>query len=114
MSFDRLFGQRRHASRNLAVNWNIGDPNFHGRRDQSPCFSGVSIEETLTLQRGDVLHNRSLARASEMTLDCPRAWRHSFFPLFALYEIENISLTVRKHSLSWIKRNPAQVQMNSC
>src|SRR4030095_729575 len=87
VTFDSLFGQRRHARRDLPVNWNIGDSDFHGWGNPRPGPTRVAVKKTLALQRRDVLHHRSLTGESEMTLDFARARRNPLFSLLALDKV---------------------------
>src|SRR6266513_878517 len=98
MPFDALLSQCRHSSRNLTVNWNVGNPNLHSRRDQRSSFARVPVEKTFSLQSRDVLHHRCLAGEPEMTLDFASARRNAFFPLLALNKIKHAPLSVGKHA----------------
>ena len=100
MTFDVLLGHCGHAGRNLSVDWHVVDPDFLDRRDQCPCFAGMTLEKSFFLERADVLHDRSLAREMKMTLDLARARSESALALFALDKIENFSLPLRQHELS--------------
>src|SRR2546430_13319750 len=95
MSFDVFFSDSRHAGRNLSVNRHVVDPLFLNGRNQRARFAGVTLEKSLFLQRGDVLHCRCLARKTKMTLDFACARSQSAVALFALDEIENFSLSIR-------------------
>jgi hypothetical protein len=94
---DALLSQSLHSSRNLTVNWNVGNPNLHGWRNQRSRFARVPVEKTFSLQRHNVLHHRCLAGEPEMILDFARARRNAFFPLLALNEIKHASLPVGEH-----------------
>src|SRR5215471_11184447 len=98
MPFNALLSQCRHSSRNLTVNWNVGNPNLHGWRDQRSSFARVSVKKPFSLQRRDVLHHRCLAGEPEMVLDLARTRRNAFFALLALNKIKNASLPVRQHA----------------
>ena len=93
--FDVLFGHRRHAGGDLSVNRHVVDPLFLNWRDQRARFAGVTLEKSFLLERGDVLHHRSLTRETKMTLDLARARRQSAIALFALDQVENFSLSIR-------------------
>src|SRR5205823_7155284 len=100
VAFDVLLGQRRHAGRNLAVNWNVMDALLLQLRNQRARFSGVTLEKSFFLERADVLHHRSLTREMKMTLDLARARGQSALALFALDEIEDLFLALSQHELS--------------
>src|SRR5256885_9032092 len=97
VSLNGLLGQRCHARRNLAVNWNVADPDFLHWRNECPRSASVAIEQTFSLQRREVLHHGSLASEPEMMLDLPRARRDPFFALFRLNEFQNVSLPFGQH-----------------
>src|SRR4030095_4171362 len=111
VTFDGLFGQRRHACRDLPVNWNIGDPDFHSWSNQRPGLARVPVKKTFALQRRDVLHHRSLTREPKMTLDFARAWRNPFFSLLALDKVEHSLLPFRQHTFR-IAQDPANASSN--
>ena len=94
MAFDCLFGQRRHPCRDLAINRNISNPDFHRRSNQCACLTRVAIQKTFAFERRNVLHHRCLACKTEMTLDFARARGDTFLALLALNEIENVSLAL--------------------
>src|SRR5205823_5028899 len=98
MAFDRLLGQSRHAGRDLAVDWDIGDSDFHRWSNQRPGFTRVPIKKAFSLQRGDVLHHRCLAGESEMILDFARARRDPLLPLLTLNKIKNAFLSLGQHA----------------
>jgi hypothetical protein len=99
VTFDGLFGHRRHARWNLTVDWNIGDSDFHGWSNQRPGLTRVPVEKTFALQRRDVLHHRSLTGEAEMTLDFARAGRDAFFSLLPLDKVEYAFLPLRQHMI---------------
>ena len=76
------------------------DSHFLDRRDQRARFAGMTLEKSFPLERGEILHHRSLAGEMKMTLDLARARRETALTLFALDEIENFSLPFRQHELS--------------
>ena len=57
----------------------------------------MPFEQTLPLERSDVLHDGCLAGKTEMLLDFAGARRQTFVPLFALNEIQNIFLSGCEH-----------------
>ena len=97
MAFDRLLSQRRHAGRDLPVDWNVGDSDFHSWSNQRAGFARVAIEKPLSLQRSNVLHHRCLAGEPKMTLDFACAGRDPLLALLALNKIKNASLPLRQH-----------------
>src|SRR6266852_8213639 len=98
MSFDRLVGQRGHASGNLSINRDVGNADFLNWCNQSARLACMSIKKTFTFERGDVLHDRCLTGEAEMTLNFAGARRDPFFPLLVLDKIENVFLTIGQHS----------------
>src|SRR5256885_15899178 len=100
MSFDILFRHGGHARRDLAVNRDVMDPHFLNGSNQRARFSGVTLQNPFSFERGDVLHHRRLTGESKMALDLARARRDSFFPLLALDEIEDALLSLSQHKLS--------------
>src|SRR5207237_1571990 len=103
MSFDVLLSQCRHAGRNFAVNRDVVDPHFLHRRDQCARFAGMALQKSFSLERGEVLHHRSLAGEMEMALDFTRARGQSFFALLALDEIEDAFLPLSQPYVSiWV------------
>ena len=111
VAFDSLLSQRRHPRWNLAIDWNVGNPNLHGRSDQSSGLPGMPIKKTLSFQRRNVLHYRRLTGESEMILDFTCAWRDPFLALLALDEIENSPLPFGQHS-HIIAELPAKASSN--
>src|SRR5438874_9020103 len=108
MPFNALLSQCRHSSRNLTVNWNVGNPNLHGWRNQRSSFARVPVEKTFSLQCRDVLHYRCLAGEPEMILDFARARRNAFFALLALNKIKHAPLPVGEHAeISYKRRQHA-------
>src|SRR5215471_13308932 len=97
MPFNALLGQRRHSRRDLAIDRNIGNPDFHGWSNQRSRLARMPIQEALALQRGEVLHHRCLASKPEMILDFARAGRDPFLALLSLDKIEHVFLTIREH-----------------
>ena len=97
MTFNRLLGQRRHARGNLPVNWNVRNPDLHGRSNECPSLARVSIKKAFTFQCGNVLHHRCLAGEAEMVLDFACAWGHALLALLALNKIQNASLPLGQH-----------------
>src|SRR3954470_20874304 len=97
VSFNVLLVHCGHAGWDLAIDWNIGDSNLLHRRNQRPCFSRLAVDETFSLQHGDVLHNRCLTRETKMILNFASAGCESFFTLFVLDELKNIALPVGEH-----------------
>ena len=97
MPFNALLRQRRHPSRDLTVNWNVGNPNLHGWRNQRSSFARETVEKTFSLECCDVLHDGCLAGESEMLLDFARARRDAFFSLLALNKIKDATLPVGEH-----------------
>lgn len=71
----------------------------------------MPIEKTLSLQRGNVLHYRRLARKPEMILDFTRTWRDPFLALLALDKIENVPLPLGQHACI-IGRTAAKASSN--
>src|SRR5262245_16364228 len=98
MPFDALLSQRRHPGGDLSVNWNVGNSNFHGRRDQRSSLARVPAEKTFSLERRDILHHGSLAGEPEMNLDFARSRRNIFLALLALNKIKDTSLPVGEHT----------------
>src|SRR5579884_494106 len=98
MALDALLGQSGHARRDLAVNGNISDSDFHCRRNQGPGLAGMPAQKTFALQRSEVLHHRGLAGEPEMALDFTSARRNAFLSLLALDEIENSPLPLGEHA----------------
>ena len=97
MPLDVLFRQRRHARGNFAVDRNINDPALRRSRDQGARFAGVPLQETFSLERGKVLHDRSLTRKPEMFLDLARARGQTFGPLFCLDKLQDVLLPGSEH-----------------
>src|SRR4029453_4436563 len=95
--FDALLSQCRHSSWNLTVNWNVGNPNLHGWRNQRSRFARMPVEKPFSLQCRDVLHHRCLAGEAEMILDFARAWRNAFLALLTLNKIKHPPLPVGQH-----------------
>src|SRR5256885_8725456 len=94
VSFDVLLGERRHAGRDLSVNRHVVDSLLLHWRDQGARFAGVTLKKSFFLERGDVLHRRSLAGKTKMTLNFARARRQAAVALLVLNEIENFSLAL--------------------
>jgi hypothetical protein len=100
MSFDILFRRGGHARRDLAVNRHVMDSHFLNGSNQRARFSGVTLQDSFSFERGDVLHHRRLTGESKVALDLARARRDSFVALLSLDEIEDASLSISQHELS--------------
>src|SRR5690349_10464283 len=73
MSLDRLVGQCRHACRDLAVNWNVGNSDLLNRCDDRARLTCLTVDKAFPLERAKVLHYRGLAGEAKVILNLARA-----------------------------------------
>src|SRR5438046_10208399 len=104
MPFNALLRQCRHPSRNLTVNWNVGNPNLHGWRNQRSSFAREPVEKTFSLECCDVLHDGCLAGESEMVLDLASARRDACVSLLAWSNIKEAPFALREPTARWLTR----------
>src|SRR6266404_1674579 len=98
MTKNGLLSQRRHPGRDLPINGNVSDPNSLDRGDERARFASMTIEKSFAFQSCDVLHDRCLARETEVVLNFARARRDSFLTLLGLNEIEHAFLPIGQHT----------------
>src|SRR3954470_5782494 len=109
MAIDCLLGERGHSRRDLTVNRYVGYTHLLNRGDESTGLARVAVQKTFPLQRVDVLHDRGLARKTEMMLDLARAGGNPFLALLRLDELQDVSLPLREHPLPSWRTNGVQV-----
>jgi hypothetical protein len=93
-----------------AVDRNIDYLAMRRGRDQGARLARVSLQETLPLQRREILHDRRLTREAEMFLNLTRAWGEAF-ALLCLDELQNILLPGSEHMNMFANKSKAATEM---